>query len=292
MKYFLYLASVLIMAFNSGRICAGESHEFFEVMGKIRINWNAGYVIGKGMAHPAAQYGGNSDVRRRMALNEAKEEAVKNLFKAVWTIRIDSETRVGDLASYDVAALNQIIDIIRDLPVIENKTLDDGFLEVSIRMNLRDEFSQMMLPENIEKLESIKPVASKKREEEKHYAQGQGKEMPQDVFTGLVVNAKDIGAKPAMSPRILDEEGNEIYGAAFASREFASRKGMSGYMTDVKAAEKSLRVKKRPLIVRGLMSGGSGHSDIVISNLDASKLRESSEHLIFLKKCGVIVVID
>ncbi|NQT10001.1 MAG: hypothetical protein HQ573_02380, partial [Desulfobacteraceae bacterium] len=46
------------------------------------------------------------------------------------------------------------------------------------------------------------------------------------------------------------------------------------------------------LTVKGLRTEGHGRSDIVISNADASRLRSASEHLTFLKKCRVMVVVD
>jgi hypothetical protein len=194
------------------------------------------------------------------------------------------------VASEDVGMLNRIINLIKGLPVSGYKWGHDGFLEAEIQMDMHGEFAQLLLPPDIRKLESIKPVVSGKKRGVKPASHE--KETSPDVFTGLVVDAKDIGARPSMSPRILGRDGEEIYGAAFVSREFAVQNGMSGYMTDLKSAQKSPRVGKKPLIARGLMSTGPGRSDIVISDLDASKLRGSSEHLVFLKECGVIIVID
>jgi len=66
---------------------------------------------------------------------------------------------------------------------------------------------------------------------------------------------------------------------------------MSGYSKDLKTAKASPRVGNNPLLVKGLRTTGPGNCDIVISNADASILRNSSEHLAFLKKCLVIIVI-
>ena len=95
-----------------------------------------------------------------------------------------------------------------------------------------------------------------------------------------------------MAPKIRDEKGQEVYGSAYVSREYAVQKGMSAYTRDLKAAKKNPRVIDNPLIVKGLRTMGSGKTDIVITNSDASRLRSDPKHLFFLKKCRVVIVAD
>ena len=95
-----------------------------------------------------------------------------------------------------------------------------------------------------------------------------------------------------MAPRILNEKGEQVYGAAYVSREFAVQNGVCGYMKSLSAALKSERVMDNPLTVKGLRTNGPAVSDIVISNTDASRIRGSSENLTFLKKCRVMVVLE
>jgi len=92
-----------------------------------------------------------------------------------------------------------------------------------------------------------------------------------------------------MVPKIIDENNQEVYGSAFV---YAVQQGMSGYSRDLKESLKDKRVSDYPLVVKGLKTSGPGHSEIVISNADASKLRGISESLYFMKKCRVIIVID
>jgi hypothetical protein len=108
----------------------------------------------------------------------------------------------------------------------------------------------------------------------------------------MVIDARGINTRPAMAPKILNENGEEVYGSAYVSREFAVQQGMSGYAKDLTAAQSNPRVTNSPLTVKGLRTEGHGRSDIVISNADASRLRSASEHLSFLKKCRVMIVVD
>jgi hypothetical protein len=108
----------------------------------------------------------------------------------------------------------------------------------------------------------------------------------------LVIDTRGLKIKPVMVPKILDEDAREVYGSAFVSREYAVQQGMSGYSKDLSAAQSDQRVADHPLTVKGLRTAGVEHSDIVISNTDAHRLRSASENLSFMRKCRVIIVVE
>jgi hypothetical protein len=108
----------------------------------------------------------------------------------------------------------------------------------------------------------------------------------------LVIDTRGLGITPVMVPKILDEDAREVYGSAFVSREYAVQQGMSGYSKDLAAAQSNQRVADNPLTVKGLRTEGVQHSDVIISNVDASRLRSASENLSFMKKCRVIIVVE
>jgi hypothetical protein len=97
---------------------------------------------------------------------------------------------------------------------------------------------------------------------------------------------------PALAPRVLDENGEEIYGPAFVSREFAVQLGMAGYTTDLSAALSDPRVMDHPLLIKAVKSQGPGRCDLVVSVSDANRLRCNFNHLSFLKRGRVIIVVD
>ena len=92
--------------------------------------------------------------------------------------------------------------------------------------------------------------------------------------------------------KVLVENGREVYGSAFVSREYAVQQGMSGYAKALEAAMGNERVTATPLTVKGLRTEGPGRCDVVISNADATRIRNAAEHLSFMKKCRVMIVVD
>jgi hypothetical protein len=67
---------------------------------------------------------------------------------------------------------------------------------------------------------------------------------------------------------------------------------MCGYSKGLAKSQNNLRVGDNPLTVKGLRTEGVQHSDVIISNVDASRLRSASENLSFMKKCRVIIVVE
>jgi hypothetical protein len=112
------------------------------------------------------------------------------------------------------------------------------------------------------------------------------------VFTGLVIDARGLGLKPAMAPRVFDEDGKEIYGSAYVKKDWAVKQGMVGYTRDPKKAKKLDRVKDNPGMVKGIKALGKAKTDVMISNKDAASILAAKENLSFIEKCKVVFVVD
>jgi hypothetical protein len=112
------------------------------------------------------------------------------------------------------------------------------------------------------------------------------------VFTGLVIDATGLKVKPAMAPRIVDPQGNEVYGTGMVNREYAVQQGLVGYARAVADAQRDGRVTDRPLVVKGTKALGTRSSDVQVSDATAQQIREAAQHLSFLEQCRVMIVVD
>lgn len=254
-----------------------NSIEVVELKEKGSINWSRGVVQAKGIGIPPPKMSGNSNART-VALTDAKLNAFRIILEIIKELRINGTTVVGDYAIQDPAIMSKIENMVKNAKVVKKEYLTDGTVKIKMEVNLRGGFAQLVLPKDIKPLDSITLMTMNKTSS--------------PVFTGLVVDAKGLGVRPVMVPRILDENNQEVYGSAFVSREYAVQQGMSGYARNLKEILNNQRVADHPLVVKGLKTSGPGLSEIVISNADASKLRSTSESLYFMKKCRVIIVVD
>jgi len=293
MRRSLIFASVLVALLTApvSAYC-GKRQEVVESVKKGSINWTKGILQAKGIGHPTEK---NTGKDHKPPIATAREEAVRNLLEAVKNVRIDSRTLVRDRILESDTIRTEVLNLVKNAkPVEPVKYLSDRSVEMTIQMNLNGGFAQLILSREIKNIESIKPVIKLKKisPPPSKTSSGPGSKTNPAIYTGLVVDARGLGIKPAMVPKILDEDGREVYGPAFASREFVVQQGMGGYIKHVTAAQNCQRVANNPLTVKGLRTVGHERSDIVISNADASRIRSASEHLSFLKKCRVTIVVE
>jgi hypothetical protein len=253
------------------------SQEVVEQNAEGIINWSRGVIQAKGIGVLHNKLPDHVKARST-ALKNARLDACRKLLEVAKGIRIDGTILVGDYEGKNDIIMSKIESMVKRAEVVKKEYFSDGTVEVTMEINLRGGFAQLVLPEEIRPLESIRTMAPVKNSP--------------SVFTGLVVDTRGLGTKPVMAPKILDENAREVYGSAFVSREYAVQQGMSGYSKDLAAAQSNQRVGDNPLTVKGLRTEGVEHSDVIISNVDARWLRSASENLSFMKKCRVIIVVE
>ncbi len=288
------VAVALMLVFPATEGFVTEWHEFVQPVSTYgNINWSQGIITAVGIGSPPEKYYGKPQARP-MALRAAQLVAYRNLLEVISGVRIDSTTVVRDSMVESDLIRSQVNGMVKGTQVVKKEYLSDGTVEVTLAMSLRGGFSQLILPKDIQQVPEIKtiPPAPPTPAQEPMTPEPMTPMPTPSVYTGLVVDAHGINARPAMSPKIFDENGQEVYGSGYVSREYAVQQGMTGYAKDLATAQANPRVTNEPLTVKGLRTEGPGKSSIVISNADAAKIRSASENLSFLKKCRVVIVLD
>jgi hypothetical protein len=254
------------------------------------IDWTAGVVEAKGIGVPAKYtYPAKPRPQGEEILAEAITKAGHNLLETIVSLRIDSQNRVIDIVENFPSIMIQLRDMAHKAPEIETlrKYQYDGTVEVWSQMSLSGGFAQLILPPEIRQIESIKQVLKPNSP-----SQLRIRSRSSEIFTGMVVDARGLQAVPVLAPIVLDENLEEVFGPAFVSREFAVQHGMVRYTTDLWKVKFHPQVSDNPLIVKALKVLSPSRCDFIISNADAPKLRSASEHLLFMRECRVIIVLD
>ena len=112
------------------------------------------------------------------------------------------------------------------------------------------------------------------------------------VYTGLIIDAKGTGVLPAMSPKVLDPAGREVYGSSYVGREYAIAQGIVGYAKEVSSARSNDRVKGNPLVIKATGTKGPHQADVQISQADADALRQIAQSQNFMRESRVMIVLD
>ncbi len=174
--------------------------------------------------------------------------------------------------------------------VVDYQYLPDGRAEVKMRIPLYGNLTRLIMPLVMAK----QPAASALTEAEPAPTLKalEAPSVPVVVYTGMIIDARGIQARPAMSPGIFDQDGAEVYSLSNVDIEYATKDGVSGYARDLTAAQTHQRVGANPITVKALGVSGPGKSEIIISNADAQKVRSTAESASFLKQCKVMMVLD
>jgi hypothetical protein len=261
-----------------------ESKVTSQVGNKGLINYEDGYIESVGTGAPPERYYGKPQARP-MALRAAQVDAYRNLLETVQGVQIDSQTTVKDFTVESDVINTAISGMVKGAQIVKKEYLSDGTVEVTVRMPLSG-VAKAIIPQ---------AIAGDKKEDAKEHkpVPFSKKRAPKDeIYTGLVIDGRGLQARPAMSPKVFDENGAEVYGTLIVNRDYAVKHGICGYARDLTVAQGNDRVTSSPLTVKALRAQGTGMSELVISATDANIIRSSKDNLTFLQKCRVMVVLD
>lgn len=185
---------------------------------KGRINWGDGYLTATGTGKPTA----DDEQAAEAAKRAARVDAYAVALEMINGVNYDPDLGIGDVLK-DKKNQNteyKIVGTVQGAEVIKTEKVGADFQTtiqvplwglkgVSIAFN--DLYSKMSAPPKQEK-------------------QPGGEEQPVGKpYTGLIIDARGTGLKPAMFPVIVDESGAVIYAAGMVTPESIVRRGVAAY---------------------------------------------------------------
>jgi len=302
-----------------GMVWANQT-EVVEPIGNGEINWSQGVILAKGSGAPPRE-AKNIAQARLMAERAAVSDARRNLVEVLKGVRVDSVTTVenymvkSDQIRLSAEGFIQGSAELKD----QRKYLSDGAIEVTVAMNLTGDFLTLMLSQAKEAKElkySKAPVAEKPapqpaplppekkaeplpeqpkaRIEEKPVLEAKPVPASADVprFTGLVIDTRGLSMRAVLIPRVMDENGQEMYQGQYVPQEKAGQNGVALYARDLTAAQTNPRVGKSPLTIKGLKVNPNNPSEIILSAEDAKRITPFARKGTFLEECKVMIVLD
>ncbi|OQX95600.1 hypothetical protein B6I21_04605 [candidate division KSB1 bacterium 4572_119] len=269
------------------------------------VNWTTQTVqaTGIGASNPNLP----AAAARASAIRAAKLDALRNMLETIKGMYLNSETTVRNAMVESDVIRTQVEGIAQGFRITDGpRYLSDGSVEVVVEMPITGQLAdavlpgqfgggqlqpggQMLCPTCGQPWPAGKPVPPGMN------LQQTGGTMPANanaVFTGLIVDCKGLGIRPAMAPKIVDENGNEVYGSKYVSRQWAVEIGMVGYDKDLNRARRNDRVTANPLVIKGLRASGQNKTDVVISAADAAQLHQAAANQNFLDKCKVMFIVN
>ena len=284
--------SFILLSSVQGQGWGWGSNDAVQQVDNGAMNYSNGFVVatGIGAISPLAQ---NPGMARATAVRAAKVDAMRNLLEAVMAITVSSETTVRGAAIENDVVKTSVEGMVRGARMrdidgdgrgsnSDIRYLSDTSIEIEMEVHMSG-ISEVILPPAGY---APAPVAGGAPPPAAPSAPRPG------TVTGLIVDARGLGLRPAMSPKIVDQNGGVVYGAGNFTREFAVKFGVAGYSKNLEQAQQDPRVVGNPLVVKGVGVQGANKADLVLATGDVSRVKGADSSGKFLSNCKVMILID
>ncbi len=264
-----------------------------EVQQKGAVNWDKGAesdVTAIGIGLPPDNAGPRGNVLARRA---AIVDAQRYLAEIMQGVQIDSETLLENLSVTSDIVRSKVQGLVQGARIIDEGLNPDGSYFVKMRVPMygtQSSIASAVLPEirsNVtpEPLPQVTDTALPKKEVKALQAAG---------YTGIVVNADEMGLQPTFSPVIYDVNGRIVYGIKNLDYDYAISKGMVAYANTLENATSGNRAGNNPLVVKAVNIRGGRNSvnkvNVVVSVEDGDRILLACEKSNILQQAAVVFV--
>ena len=172
-----------------------------EEVGPGQIDWGKGliHVVGYG----APPKGASGPKARLMARGAAKEDAYRNAAEVLNGLRVNNGTYLRNYVVQSDEIRLVVEGFIQGARIIKSNQYGGGMIELTIELPLGGEAGLTTLlnrPEITGRISSSPAMVA-------DYAATE----VTTAYTGVIIDARNLGVKPALYPQVFDHEGNLLY---------------------------------------------------------------------------------
>jgi hypothetical protein len=287
-----------------------------------KIDWAHNLILARGRGAVDFTRDYDDSVKMRMMERAAEIDAQQKLMRAALTIKVDGSTRLEDISNVK----NRITGYLANAVRCEAKYFADGSAEVvmatpligvaarsvdvsDIKKQTWSKTSSPILkikePGGIKKESIPVPVsghntpspvenkkAVKKNKPQKPAEKISVTNRPPDTdATGLIIDASNTRFEPNLSPRLLSDEGETLFGPKIVARSYIQHYGVSGYNYSVEKARTDKRIGKNPMVIIAVKASQNA-SSLVLDGENTRRFKKMKNKADFLKQGRVIIVIS
>lgn len=249
------------------------------------MNWTTGMATATGLGIPPRN-ATSAMQSREMTRAAAWSVALRNLLEVIKGIQVDSQTTVQNYVTTDATVQTRVEGIIQGAKLLQERELPTGEFETTVQIKIAGQISESVLPKGPQlspPLEQRPKILS--------YAK------PKVPYTGLVIDARGTGAKPALAPRIVTQDV-KIYCEQHVDSKLISDPSVeepgriAWYSSDETAANAHYKVSPNPLTIKATRAVGKHKTDLLIEEAKAEYIEALPEHRAFLTNAKVLIIVD
>jgi len=323
-KFFVVLLLLLLCA----SMIFAQSIEVIDGKSGSKIDWTNGKYVAIGRGPIAkADVEGNRAIAYLKAVDYAKMEAISNLLMLIEGTRIDYSATGKDMMS-DVVIKQEISGFVKNVALEDEATKDyqgdqivvvkcvsymygannPGSIllaqavkdEKKIYDSYASEASSNANPTVIASASYFPVTVNKPIENLEAWLKEPVKykpavaSNPNEAYTGVIFDASGFSLDRSMSPKIRLDNGDIVWAGANTDYDTVIEKGIVSYAESLKDGMSNKRAGSNPLIITAVNVAGRGiyKTDIIITQSDATILKEENKKGMFLDKLNVVLVQD
>lgn len=235
-------------------VATGATLPMVEAGDRVEVDWTNLRVVVRGLGMPTDR--GPRAFRRQLAERDARSDAFRRLKEALLGLRVDGNVRLRDLAVADEALRSRVDAFIKAARVVELVPGAGGEVELVLAAELRGDRG----------LGSLLGVSARPLADGAASDAAASAPTPSDfrsVYSAAIVDARNLGAAPALGPVMRDDANKAI--------ELPGLPGRVRYLRG--GAEMDPNAGVNPLKLKALRTHGNGRADLVLDGPSVEALK-------------------
>jgi hypothetical protein len=214
------------------------------------VDWQGQVIKATGSGAPDMR--SLSPAQARLGAEKAAQlDAFRNLIAQAKGIHISSDKTVGDAMAKDEVK-GRVEGVVKGFKVVKKRYYSDQGVEMDVEVPLSGIAQAVVDPG------PPQTVVAKATE---------------GRYTGLLVDARGLGAQPVLAPRLLDASGKVLYSAETMGAEARKDAVPARYFKSLEQATHAPALGGSPLLVKAQKAQGS---DLVLADAEARALDQLS----------------
>lgn len=237
-----------------------------ETLAPGRVDWTEGVVLSRDSATGSAGRGAAV-----AAMQAATQVARQGLLRVFTQVRFDAQQLLGQTVRPGEAPWQALEALVTQAAVVETRYLPGRVVETAVQLPFAGQLTALFLPASSADIPDNEPRT-------------------EAVHTGVVIDARGLAIQPALFPRIVDERGQTLYAPESVDREAAVQQGYVTYAKVFDQAPAQARIGEHPLVLRALRVAGESRVDLVLSDAEATRIRDYAATRRLVRQCRVLIV--
>lgn len=285
------LASVSVMVYDSRYLLAAPS-----APADPTIDWVRGVIfVSDAGAAPRTMVGAarTQQFAREQALDAVKTRLAANL----GAMKLTSFATLGEalttklLPDADMETLcAQIRPVVERYDSIERVCIITCALPLGGGASLHEVAAKMLVIQQDPKRKDTRPVYTDKAMT--LYKTAPATQITSGPYTGLVLDCRGLNYAPVITPKLIGQKGNEVWGTTGINVSLVREKGVALYLPDLKVALLNGRVGNTPMLIRPIGTAGPLRGDLVLRPEDIKALEVEHAATTFLSTLSLVILID